>query len=888
MKHAPRVKRSTRLADRARSSRKRPPSETLAPPPAELVPPPPAASGSHPFLFFLWAGIGFVLLRAGWFWSGWAVFLVSIWTALGTRGVQKPRGKTWALLGFLAGFLLVLYGLLGLPAHVSFRSAPVTFHPSSPGADVLLGFTLLLGGFAWGRPDPRRPGLGWFSSKLWLGLILAGAAWIRLSHYNDPPAFYWMDYAMNMIEGRSALDFPNERYFIFPTGSRQPFYQYLVVLAYHLFPDSPAYVLQNFLWAFIDLAAVWTHYLLGKEVGGRRAGLILAAILAFSKPMLVNSMTGQSPVTTPLSIGLILLFTFRFIRKMDAKHALQWGAAVAFGAYCYTTVRMYLWIAPMALVAVAFWKSRVSPDRKRLGFLGLGLALVWTYLYFRTNQFIKPISQTLSLPGGNLLPVLCLLALAFLALQAWKKSFSDPGARALSTTVLGLVAAAALAAPIATHPLFSEWSYRWSIFWPHHELLPPEGLTPGFILNQFKSALDALYLGMWDRKDMGLPGETFFELQSVVLVVVGLAFALARISWQTTFLLACAAVSTVPHAFSFMSHTGRLMGVVSPLCLLAALGVEYVLRSLRSLRGGWLWTALAVAGLTLFSVWTLKDMEYRFYDLLPRNAGNNVTIFNQLRKDADKYRVYLIQEGTLAAFYDLTPLVDNCCDLYAMGFPKGSAPVPVFAGGKTPDVAVYACNDYPEIRARIREEFPNVRFENLRSCYELPGSSAFMYRAYIPGGDIQTLRQKNNPRMFYKVDVPERAWRRRFYFHHYGLGKGVIRSEDWVADPRAPLPDSDPLAPVEITGTLRLPKDGKYTFSVESWNYAVLELGKKRVLDQRGQLPDPSRKTRVTRLRAGEYPVRFRVYMYAGLEIPSVTVRFPGETVERPLGSLTH
>jgi F0F1-type ATP synthase assembly protein I len=790
-------------------------------------------------------------------------------------------------LGGIAGFLLLLYGLTGLPGLSMSLPPPVPFKSAKPAADIFLGFMLILGAFAWGRSDADRPGLGWFSSKLWFWVILAAAAWIRLSHYTDPPALYWMDYAMSMVDARSALDFPEERYFIFPHGSRQPLYQYLAVLAYHFFPDAPAFMLQNILWGLIDLIAVWIHYLLGKEVGGRRVGLILAALMALSKPVLVNSMTGQSPITGPLGVGLILLFTFRFLRKTDSTHALQWGAALAFGAYCYIPVRMYLWIAPMALLAVALWKSRVSPHKGMLGTLVVGMALVWTTLYFTTNKFIKPIAETLHLPGGDLIPRLLLLLLLFLALKAWNKSSTDPGARTLSRVVLGMVAAGALAAPIATHPLFSEWSYRWSIFWPKHPLLPPEGLTWHFVYTQFQNTFSTIFKTMMDRGDMSLPGEAFFNLQSEALVLVGLAYALCRWSWRSTFLIACVLVCTVPHAFSFMGHTARLIGVVSPLFLLAALATDAFLGNLRRFRGGPLWTALAVVGLASLGLWAYRTADYRFYTLLPQHAGNNVTIFNQVRQDVAKYRVYLIQEGTMAAFYDQTPLVDNYLDLYAMGFPKGSAPVPVKPGEKTPDVAIYVSNNYPDIRARIQDEFPNVRFEDLHSRYEPPGTTkAFMYRAYIPGDDIQYIRQKHNPRMFYKVDVPDRAWRRRFYFHHYGLGKGVIQAEDWVTDPESKLPIENAVRPVEITGTLRLPKDGKYKFSVESWNYAVVHVGKHRVLNLRGVGGKPLTDSSVLRLKAGDYPVRFQTYFQAGFAVPPVKVLVPGESEERSLGSL--
>jgi hypothetical protein len=91
---------------------------------------------------------------------------------------------------------------------------------------------------------------------------------------------------------------------------------------------------------------------------------------------------------------------------------------------------------------------------------------------------------------------------------------------------------------------------------------------------------------------------------------------------------------------------------------------------------------------------------------------------------------------------------------------------------------------------------------------------------------------------------------------------------------------------VRADGSIRVPADGKYVFSVAGGNFAVMDVDGKRVLDYRPsfRVASTGQEKKIS-LKAGEHRVVLWTYLQVGLGLPPVKVRFPGETTERPLGS---
>jgi hypothetical protein len=263
----------------------------------------------------------------------------------------------------LGGVLSLLNGLSSLDTMTHWLPKPFPFHADSALPYAAGGFFLLLFAFRWIREEPIGPEHPRWTLGI-LGLILAAGAFLRIYPPNGIDPLWSEDYAIMLNEGRTAADISEARPLIFEYCSHQPLMPYLLALGYALIPKISALLLMKIVWALVDGAAIWVHYLLGREVAGRRVGLILAAAFAFSKPGIANCVCHQQIVTTPLALGLSLLFTLRFLRKPDKTHALYWAVAVAFGAYCYTGIHPYLWFSPVAAMVYLLLRPLTAGARR--------------------------------------------------------------------------------------------------------------------------------------------------------------------------------------------------------------------------------------------------------------------------------------------------------------------------------------------------------------------------------------------------------------------------------------------------------------------------------------------------------------------------------------------
>jgi hypothetical protein len=729
---------------------------------------------------------------------------------------------------------------------------------------VVVGFILL--GEAFRRPLETLPvPFGSWPARLLLGLILIAGLLLRLLPLDEPNPFWNDDSAFGVVEPRTALDFPDARPLIFDYGSSQPFLPYLVALAYVFFPDAAPLHVQKAIWGLLDALAIGVAYLLGKELGGRRTGLVLAAAIALSKPVIANCVSASVPVTTPLALGLALLFTFRFLREPDAKHALQWGVATAFGAYCYHATRPLLWFMPLAVIAWR-WAWPPVPGAPRRASFAIGVAAVWTYGAMRVG--ILP-----ALPGvGHPASLAAASLLAAVLLITGLRSRKD-GQRPLT---LGLLAAGLLMAPMLLHPLFSGHQQVASVFNPANEFYPKEGLTPSFWRGHLGRSLGAFFGSFADREELGLPNEALWSLHSSPLVLAGLAWAIVRRERRVTFLLACAFVGFLPHFFSFGSHTGRLMGAVVSLLVMGAVS------------WGVLWSAAAGRGriarlaagflLLLWGAWAFQAMTYRFQVAPYRNVTTVLRVLRTLREDLPRRRIYLA-ESEYVPSWALNPLLGDRGDI--LRFDRKTNEVPRHAGGPAPDVMVLLHGSDNAMRDRLVREFPKGRLQEVRGEGLAPGDMPFFYRFYLDGKDVP----REPGRLFRAVDVPEGAWTRRYYAHRFGLGHGLVERAEWVADPLAPTPRARPNQAIVIRGTLRIAGAGRYRFGTRGWNFAVLDVGGRRALDHRPTDRGYGRDRGSLHLEAGDYPVVLRSVFRAGLTLPPVTMQGPDDAEPRPLGS---
>ncbi len=728
------------------------------------------------------------------------------------------------------------------------------------------GLLFLVGAFSRlkTRPDP---GMGVLATRLLLLLILAAGTYLRIHPLHDPNPLWSEDYGLSLLDGRAALDFSDQRFLIHYYGSRAPFIPYLTTLGYALFPGLSSIVLQKLLWAAVDALAVWVHYLLGREVGGRRVGLILAAGLALSKPVLVNCVSAQVLVSTPLALGTVLLFTFRFLKKPDAVHALYWAASLAFAATCYSTVRAYLGWIPVAVVLLL---TREAGCR----LFGAGVVAVWTYAFVQTSLY-RPGGGGFLTPLNLLVSVLAaaLLVLGLLGLKSRERCPRETG-----SLTLGLLAAGLLMSPLLLHPEWNSHSHGASVFNLQHPFTPAGGHTVEFWLGKLRTDLAALFHRFPDRWDMGLPDEAFFGIHSVPLVAAGLAWAFTRRGLVAFLLLGSAFAGLAPHVLSYDSHTGRLMGVVTPLLLLGALAWEDLLRALQS--RGRAWGRLGVALLFLWAGTSFWVLQYRFLRELPRHPNREAFVFNSIRGDLVRYRTYLLPHENLPPLWILDPMVDVSGDLFLCRLEGND--VPEGPDGHVPDVVVFFHGTDRRAKRRMTREYPKGELREIRREDHPADEPPNLYRFQIPGDSLGRSRRA----LFRRLRVEAGSWSRRFFSRRFGLGYGVVLAEEWVTEPLQGAPGEMGDHVAVTKGAFRAPVAGTYRFRAEGNNYAVLRIAGKKALDYRPGEDGFGDATGSVRLAAGEHPAELRTLFRAGPEVPRIHVVFPGEKRERLFGSL--
>jgi hypothetical protein len=436
--------------------------------------------------------------------------------------------------------------------------------------------------------------------------------------------------------------------------------------------------------------------------------------------------------------------------------------------------------------------------------------------------------------------------------------------------------------PIVTHPQFTHHTSQVSYFHKHVTFAMPVQ-TAKLVLDQWTGTVLTLWKVGADRIDMGLDGEAFFALAAVAAALLGLVDLCVRPRAWKAVLVVIAAFGLLPRVLSHDPHTAKLLGVVAPLGLLGAAALDRVVGAAGRLRGGrlWAWTAfLLILGLW---AWDGRVMAHRFFVRIPAVASNDSTVHLHSRRDTEAgRRVYLHLANH---FY--SPATQGVLSDGLEVFMIQEQPVLIDLGptDPVPETVVYIHGARRDARDRVEREYPGVRWEEVRLYYQGPSDAPMMSKGYLPPGSIPQVQVgQASPKWIAYRRFSGNSWRRRLFAHRVGLCHGIVEYEDRSEDPLAPIPWNNGSHSAVLEGTVGLPRDGEYVFSVEAANYAVLSVDGKEVLDHRPKKGTETRESRV-KLRAGTHRVAYRTFYQYGLDTPQVFVRFPGEPTGRVLGT---
>ncbi len=213
-------------------------------------------------------------------------------------------------------------------------------------------------GRAWGRRVRawlRAPALRLNGSLVvLLGILLVGA-FFRFYRLEAVPPEMTSDHVEKLLDGARvfgdlAPDYTPKPQIFFPNnGGREPIQMYLVAITARLTGLGYTFTTLKIVSALEALATLPLLYWMGRELAGRRVGLLLAALVAVSYWHTVLGRLALRIVLTPLCIALLVIYLARGMRHNRRADFLKAGGVLGAGMYAYQALRM----APLVVLAAA-------------------------------------------------------------------------------------------------------------------------------------------------------------------------------------------------------------------------------------------------------------------------------------------------------------------------------------------------------------------------------------------------------------------------------------------------------------------------------------------------------------------------------------------------------
>ncbi len=722
-----------------------------------------------------------------------------------------------------------------------------------------------------------------FAYPLLVVIVIVGTV-LRFIRAGQAFWAYWGDPAMNVEYMIHACDF---HWFpvIYPGSASEPLYTWVGGVVSLIFPTWKALFVQRFTGNLFNIPVIWLCYRLGREVSGKRTvGVVLAALVAASKPLILLDLSGMGPLSSPLAIALYLWFQFRLFKKPNLSHFLQWGAILAFGLYTYNATRPWPPFLIVITLGWILWKEKQDKVEVWWPVKSLTLLFSFCYLLFYVDNMLSvlhgnPIAQF----WGYSVPLWVFIQIIFLIGLIYGYRVSGDAGKRLCGWAMGVMVAGVLSHPLALH---TESAMR-----IHNQSLLPENLSGWFsmafinkMIHQNREVFYAWFVAVNDRSDMNVMGDALFDYHADVLVVLGVIYAAVRLSWKKSFLFVCAIVGSVPYLLTTIVYSAKLLCSVIPLLLLAALFLGRVIEAFLQKPANKNWIGAFII-LLLLSYWTweIKGTYERVYDTWWTAVTNDdVRVGQEALKVLPNNRVYLTPQTTVrdSSFFDwevMVVLLDRN-PAYTLVFPSNI--ISVGPSEKRKDVTVVVSPLSKPIVDRLKKEFPKATWTPGWQFYQQSHNEVpFLYTVTILASDIPEKPGK----MFQFHVVADSFWRRYVYFYRLSLREGAIEYEDASPILNSPLANATG-QPVAADGEWVAPADGNYTFSIYTGDYTRIQVDNQVVIDFiREGRPYPISNTFF--FKKGSHHVRYSTYFHIASRFSDVAIESKDLNYKTILGS---
>jgi 4-amino-4-deoxy-L-arabinose transferase-like glycosyltransferase len=245
------------------------------------------------------------------------------------------------------------------------------------------------------KPDgARRPFAFWLGVWTALGLaIRLGTVFGRLHRKGggDPAYFHG---AANLLVGGHGFINPwvyayHDKHHVVQTANWPPLFVFLLaipaVLGFHTFLASRVFS------CLIGAAAILVTGFAGREIGGRRVGLIAAFLLTVYPNIWDSDEIAGVEALTPLLIALIFWTAYRLWRKPTPGRALALGASIgvaALGRDELALLLLLIFVPVVLLCRSVNWRKR---GVLLLSGVGIFLLVVMPWIGYNLSRFEKPV-----------------------------------------------------------------------------------------------------------------------------------------------------------------------------------------------------------------------------------------------------------------------------------------------------------------------------------------------------------------------------------------------------------------------------------------------------------------------------------------------------------------
>jgi hypothetical protein len=190
--------------------------------------------------------------------------------------------------------------------------------------------------------------------------ILALGLFFRLFHFYSLPFGTWYDEAVAGIDARRVLQDPNFRPVFWESMNHPAHYLYLFAFSLRLFGDSTTGL--RVVNVLFGTATVLSAYFFGRELGGRRWGLLLAFLMATLRWDVNLSRIAMTGVDAPFFEFTTLYFALRALRGDKGRvQAVAWtGLSLGLGLCFYSAFRLF--VAALALFGLGWLLLRRRPS----------------------------------------------------------------------------------------------------------------------------------------------------------------------------------------------------------------------------------------------------------------------------------------------------------------------------------------------------------------------------------------------------------------------------------------------------------------------------------------------------------------------------------------------